>query len=290
MKLSVISKTFLISMSGDGYSSITIRGYTGVFRRATLFFQDREFETLTTTDLNSFFDSLRKKGVTNSTVQYYWKVIRSFYNFAEKELGATRPDKAIKMPKFQNAEVSAYSKEEVEKLFKACKSKRNKALILTLLDTGMRVSELCRVLVKDVNLETGAINVRPFETGLKSRARIVYIGNRARKAVILYFAGREDLRKDDPLIATVDGKMMERYSIQGILTRIATASGVTNVHPHRFRHTFAIEFLRNGGDVFTLQRLLGHNSLEMVRHYLNLAQSDIEEAYRKNSPADRMRL
>ena len=79
---------------------------------------------------------------------------------------------------------------------------------------------------------------------------------------------RKDARPDDPLFVTVVGKPMTQERIKNELYSIALAAGVQNVHPHRFRHTFAIQFLRNGGDVFTLQRLLGHATLEMVRHYL----------------------
>ena len=71
-----------------------------------------------------------------------------------------------------------------------------------------------------------------------------------------------------------------------IVVKIGKRAGIASAHPHRFRRTFAVQFLRNGGDIFTLQMLLGHSSLEMVKHYAKLAAIDAEQAHRRASPAD----
>lgn len=92
------------------------------------------------------------------------------------------------------------------------------------------------------------------------------------------------------LAAQVRDRPLHRTNLLHHLQRIGANAHVAHVHPHRFRHTFAIMFLRNGGNVFELQRILGHESLDTVRTYLALADVDIARAQRAHSPADNWRL
>jgi integrase/recombinase XerD len=75
-----------------------------------------------------------------------------------------------------------------------------------------------------------------------------------------------------------------------LIRRLGDRAGVNHAHPHRFRHTFAINFLRNGGNAFVLQMLLGHSTMEMVKRYLALAQADAQATHRRASPVANWRL
>ena len=85
--------------------------------------------------------------------------------------------------------------------------------------------------------------------------------------------------------STYGGGHLRREGLRHLLARLGRRAGVEQVHPHRFRHTFAVNFLRNGGNALVLQELLGHTDLSMVRHYIRLAEQDFGAA-RKQSPAD----
>jgi site-specific recombinase XerD len=137
-------------------------------------------------------------------------------------------------------------------------------------------------------LENCEVTVKPFRSSMKSRPRTVYIGRRTQKELWKYLLGRE-ATKNDPLFLTTNGRRMTTDSVKHLVRRISQRAKVP-AHPHAFRHTFAIEYLRNNGDVFTLQRLLGHSSLDMTRQYLALANTDMEAVHKRASPVDNLRL
>lgn len=166
--------------------------------------------------------------------------------------------------------------------------KRDVAIIYTLLDTGLRISEMCRLLVKDVDLKTGAVDVARFGTGRKTHGRLVYIEDVTKRAIWSYLATRGKPGPNEPLFVSQFRSGITRGAVQSMLYDLGDKAGVHDVHPHRFRHTFAVYYLRNGGDPFTLQRILGHATLAQVNAYMVLAQSDMATAHRRASPVDNL--
>jgi integrase/recombinase XerD len=166
-------------------------------------------------------------------------------------------------------------------------ARRDVAIILTLLDTGLRASELCSLTLRDYQSKTGRLLV---QHGKGNKSRFVFAGVRVQKAIWRYLLERDHVRPADPLFASKTENPIERNNLRHTLRQIGDNAGVERVHPHRLRHTFAIEFLRNGGNVFELKKILGHEQLETVEIYLEIASIDIQRAQQANSPADRWKL
>ena len=135
--------------------------------------------------------------------------------------------------------------------------------------------------VGDVDLDAGDVTIQPYNASKKSRPRTIPLGSAAITAVCKYKATDDYLSEEDSLFG------IAAQTIRGVIKRTVTRAGVENVYPHRFRHTFAIEYLRNGGDVYTLKYFLGHSTLEMVQGYLHIAHEDRKAAHKRASPADR---
>ncbi len=157
---------------------------------------------------------------------------------------------------------------------------RDRAIILLLLDIGLRPWELCALSLDDVDLKTGQILVRGGPTGgaKGGKSRMVYGGNAVRRSLWRYLVTRYDKDNERAPLFTANPRSLNRDSLRHLVARLGGVAQIRKCHPHRFRHTFAITDLCCGGDVFSLQRLLGHGSQEMVQHYARLAQVDIELA------------
>ncbi|MBS4060970.1 MAG: tyrosine-type recombinase/integrase [Bacteroidetes bacterium] len=322
MKITTAKTGFLLSLRARGYAPATIELYRYVLDALADYLDDPEVNKIRLTDLERYFVYLRdeykptrKSGdsspLSGSTLQNHWKGIRAFFAWAVDELRLkSRPDLRLKLPKNNPKLIRPLKQDEIKSLLIAAErtqeavpsnrrpftmrrptADRDSAILLMLLDTGVRVGELARMTVDDVNLKTGEVIVTPFgESGRKTKGRAVFIGKSTMRVLWRYLANRGNPEPEEPLLLSRHGHPMSRNSIRLLLADMGKRAGVANVHPHRFRHTFAIEFLRNDGDVFSLQRILGHADLETVKKYLELAQADTQNAHKRASPADRWNL
>ena len=125
-------------------------------------------------------------------------------------------------------------------------------------------------------------------TGKGRKERVVPFSSGVRQALSSYVAKRGILPRQDRLFVTHFGEAMTRFCVRDMLRRRAETAGLegVRVNSHVFRHSFAKMYLLNGGDVFSLQRILGHASLEMVRNYMNLVQGEVHRQHSRFSPVD----
>jgi site-specific recombinase XerD len=148
----------------------------------------------------------------------------------------------------------------------------------------LRLSELASLRVGDVRPD-GTLHVM----GKGAKERIVPIGSTARRGLVRYLATRESARPADPLFTSRRRTGLTPRGVQQAIARLGRRAGVgTRCSPHTFRHTFARGYLVNGGDVFSLQQILGHTTLDMVRRYMILSEADLVARHRAASPADRL--
>lgn len=286
---------------------------------------DPDIDQITTQDLRAFlawartdYKPRRLTGgdhpLSPKTVRNIWVTLSAFFTWACPEFDLPNPMKGVPAPKFEEKPVEPYNKEEIEALLKACAyceeakttdrrrftmrrstANRDRAIILTLLDTGLRASELCALTLGDLDQKSGKIQVKHGARGgaKGGKGRTVFLGKAARRALWRYLTQRDAERGDDTDAPLFLGKLhhpMNKGVLRQLIAGLGKKAKIPHCHPHRFRHTFAITYLRSGGDVFTLQSLLGHATLEMVQHYARIAQVDVEQAHRRASPADNWRL
>lgn len=229
------------------------------------------------------------------SIQTYIRALRAFFNWLHEQ-GYTYENRLAKLkpPKAPTKVVQILTEEEIAKVLgcidrNTAAGARNYAVLMLLLDSGLRSSELRSVELNEVNVEVGYLKVM----GKGGKERIVPFGVSVQKALLRYlfhFRPEPFNLAVETLFLTLDGKPLTRDSVRMILRRLARKSGVKRLHPHLCRHTFATSYLVNGGDVFSLQQILGHTSLEMVRRYVNLASAQVRVQHRKLSPMDRMNL
>lgn len=243
------------------------------------------------------FNKALERGLSPHTVNCYLRSVRAFWSWLVSEGAvAQNPFQRVKIPKAPRRVIPAFSDSQLAGLLGVINTSRDEgyrdyAIILTLLDTGLRVSELVGLRPDDVWLEDGVLKVM----GKGGKERLIPMGKRVQRLLWNYvrrFRPEPLAPNSAPLFLTQDGRPLTRSRVQKMMTRYGDRADIKGVRcsPHTLRHSAAVRFLRNGGDVFSLQRMLGHSSLEMTRRYCELADIDVKRTHMRASPVDNLML
>ena len=282
----------------------TIADYHNTFRKLGAFLQaDLPIADITTGQLRGFFAACT---VSKKTQINYHTGLSALWTWALKEkLVVANIVRDVQPPRAEDRAVEPLSEADVRAMLGAldksqvyrrpgqrptnhslATSTRNRAIILLLLDTGLRATELCELTILHCDIKNRTLKVM----GKGTKERILPFSPSTGQAIWRYLATRKDARMNEPLIASSQGRPLGRDDLRRLIANIGQRAGVHGAYPHRFRHTFAINFLRNGGNAYALQMALGHASMDMVRKYLALAQTDIAAAHQIASPVANWRL
>lgn len=196
-----------------------------------------------------------------------------------------------RLPRAQKKEPVWLTQEEMERVLavfdrKTTMGARDYAIVVTFLDTGLRCRELCGLELANADLDVGELKV----LGKGNKERTVPVGVRAVRALRRY---RDHFRppiEAPQFFFSVDGRPLSVHAVQCVVLKAKQKTGIARLHPHLLRHTFAIHYLMAGGDVFSLQKILGHSTLEVTRMYVNMVSSQVKEKHRLYSPMDNLPL
>ena len=272
----------------------TLGWYQNILRGLVMFLSAKGIDQLSAVEpahLRDFLSWLRLKGQSSETVSRTFGAIRCAFRFWHREgLLARNPMVLVERPRKERHLIRPLSVEQATQLLdqpdpNTFGGVRDRAMMMLMMDSGLRVTEM-------LSLEAGRIDwmsctLTVMGKGRKERsvpfsaktcqALLEYSRVRAQKyaGATHFFLGRT-------------GKPLERSRVRRTISRYGKRAGIEGVRvsPHTLRHTFAVFYVRNGGDSFSLQEILGHSTLEMTRNYVHLARRDISEQHKKFSPME----
>lgn len=269
-------------------------------------------EAITAEDIQRWIIELQKSPVmttngkrTSRTVSWYIRSMWAFYRWSCRR-GFVDGDITswLELPKVERPLIRILEPEEFSRLVWACKPDmednrssgphhvaRNEAILWLMYDTGIRRAEVCKLKLADIDRTRGVIIV--YGKGRKERR--IALGKNALQVLGRYLTHWRDTfpsANTSPYVFLTEQGTLTGEGIKMLFRRLRVRAGLTErrAHPHLLRHTFAVRYLMAGGDIFTLQELLGHEDMETIRNYMHLADANVQDQKRKFSPGDQIQM
>lgn len=269
-------KQYCACLFVDGKSEKTIYQYRYTLIKL-LSVINKPFTEMGVYDIRYFLACEKERGVSGRSVENTRANLSAFFQWMTKEeIIPKNPCMNINPIKFEDTIRKPFSAVEIDKLRSACKNKKERAIVEFLLSSGVRVSELSNLKISDINLQELLINV---VCGKGGKSRITYITDVARNHLENYW----DNRKDSNNFAFCNSRLtqLEPGGIRYILNKIGKQANVKNVHPHRFRRTFASTLASKGMDICEIQKLLGHSNISTTMEYVHVDDKKVKTSYQR---------
>lgn len=287
-------QNFLTDRKVQGLSVNTLDYYRRKMRQFVAFCHENEIvyiDEIRPETIRRYLIRLEELGHNPGGIHQGYRTVKAFlrwYEAEEEPEGWKNPIRKIKAPKLNIEPLQPVEIETIKKMLATCDrgtfaGERDRAVLLSLLDTGCRADEFVNISLEDIDIPSGTILVRKGKGG---KFRNVFIGTLSRKAVRTYLKKRDD---DCPYLwVSEKGEKLQYWGLREIVRRRSQKAGVETPGIHDFRRAFALNFLRNNpGEIYSLQKLMGHSDLQVLRRYLAQTDEDIADAHRRGGPVDR---
>jgi len=284
---------FTLAKQSQNLSPRTITIYRDNLSRFVAYCEARNItaiEAIDPTLLREYMLSLAEHHNAGGQHQHY-RVIKTFFLWWGDEAapeGWKNPIRKVPAPKLPDKIMPPVEMADVTAMLDTCGGDyfgvRDKAMMLTLIDTGLRANELLSLDVADFDSVTGALTVKQGKGG---KGRVVFAGQRTRKVIRAWLKERGN--SGGAMFPAKHGARLNYRALRAVIERRARDAGLTDAPElHAFRRGFALAMLRDGCDIVTLSRLMGHSDLSLIRRYTKQTSDDLREAAERHSPADRL--
>lgn len=286
----ILMKYFEIGKMSSNKSRDTINQYIRVVYQLC-HMTNKEINMITSDDVKYFLVLYKEiYKVSDATMECKRLYLSSVFSYLYKNNKISdNPMERVDPISYTNKVKKPLTEEEIERIVMACKGdRRSIAMIYFLVSTGVRVSELCSIKIRDIDFDKKRVLV----LGKGSKERFVYIDGRTKVRIMDYLKyDRRDIRfengnmeyeLDTPLFASKDIRHhpIHKGCVEKLLHQLGDKSGVDRLHPHLIRATFATRCIQNGVDINIVAKLMGHVKIDTTTRYILLSQDDIEKAIR----------
>lgn len=271
-----IIKSFLGCLIVEGKSKGTINQYKYSLQRLFNFLKNKKYSEITTADVMAWLASLKISGAKSTTVKNQRSNISPFFVWLYNNRMIERnPCDSIKPIKVPHEERKAFSSEEVDTIRNTCKNSYERALVETLLSSGLRINELANLKIVDVDFDQLIVHVK---NGKGGKDRTTFITPVAKKYILQYFDWNK--HKSEYVFTSRLGSKYNTNGLGETMRKMSERCGI-HIHPHRFRRTLATDLARRGMPIQEIQKLLGHSKIATTQTYIETRMEKVEASYRQ---------